>query len=79
MVMNLPTAISSTTTALAAARRAPGGSGAAGEGAEHELGHRHVRRCVHPLPGHVAQNHREPVLAEREKVVHVAADLEARR
>ena len=44
---------------------------------EHELGHRHVRRRPDPVPGDIAEDDGELLIAEVEEVVHVAADLDA--
>ena len=46
---------------------------------EDELRHRHVRRGVDAVPRHVPENDGEPSVLEREEVVDVAADLDARR
>ena len=47
----------------------------AGERAEDELRHRHVRRRVDAVPRHVPQHDGEPAVVEREEVVDVASDL----
>ena len=47
--------------------------------AERELGHRHVRRGLDPLPGHVAEHDGEPAVVEDEEVVEIAAHVDARR
>ena len=77
--MNLPAAISSTTTSFAEARKSAGLGMLARERAEDELRHRHVGRGLDPVTGHVAEHDGEPVVAELEEVVDVAADVDARR
>ena len=49
------------------------------ERAEHELRHRHIGRRFDTVPGYVAENDGEASVAELEEVVHVAADVDARR
>ena len=50
----------------------------AGQRAEDELRHRHVRRGVDPVPGDVAEDDRQASIRELEEVVDVAADLDER-
>ena len=75
MVMNFPSAISSTTTSFACARNSPGPM-LAGERPEDELRHRHVGGRLDPVPGDVPENDREPAVGELEEVVDVAADVD---
>ena len=77
--MNLPAAISPTTTSFAEARKSRGLRMLARERAEDELRHRHVGRRLDPVTGHVAEHDGEPAVAELEEVVDVAADVDARR
>ena len=49
------------------------------ERAEDELRHRHVGGRVDAVPRHVAEHDGEPAVVEREEVVEVAADVDARR
>ena len=49
------------------------------ERAEDELRHRHVGGRVDAVAHHVAEHDREPAVVEREEVVDVAADVDARR
>ena len=51
----------------------------AGERAERELRHRHVRRGLDPLADHVADAHGDPPVLEREDVVDIAAHVDLRR
>src|SRR5207247_7668962 len=51
----------------------------AGERAEDELRHRHVRRRLDPVARHVAEDDREPAVREAQVVVDVTADVHPRR
>ena len=75
--MNLPGAISSTTTSFASGEEVAGLRMLARERAEHELRHRHVGRRLDAVAGDVAEDDREPAVLELEEVVDVAADVDA--
>ena len=68
-----------TTTSFACARNADGSGVLACERAEDELRHRHVGRRVDAVARDVAEDDREPAVAELEEVVDVAADVDLRR
>ena len=79
IVMNLPTAISPTTTSFACARKSRRLGVLACERAEHELRHRHVGGRVDAVAGDVAEHDRQPAVGELEEVEDVAADVDLRR
>ena len=74
--MNLPIAISPTTTSFAAARKCRRLGVLARERPEHELRHRHVGGRVDPVPGDVAKHDGEPAVTQLEEVEDVAADVD---
>ena len=77
--MNLPAAISPTTTSFADARKSPGAGVLARERAKDELRHRHVGGRLDPVARDVAEDDGEPAVAELDEVVDVASDVDARR
>ena len=79
MVMNFPSAISSTTTSFARARKSRGLRVLARERPEDELRHRHVGGRIDAVPGDVPEHDGEPAVGELEEVVDVAADVDPRR